>query len=656
MRWLLLDGGDLHLIEVFSLAADRQHCRTRADDLRASVELGAAVVAGLADLKDFGVVGVNADNTRRDDIQGVADLRFDRRWPLDLDWGQHLCTLRSSGRPASVARTAVITGTASQTEGGGGNDHSEGTNPAHVGIMRPTLRGPTRDPPIHPYDVGVSSRVLATSPRLLGWLGPILMMVVGGLLRIRNLGRPDALVFDETYYAKDALSLLLFGYERQAVEGADQLILDSDGRIDDLAVFQDTASFVVHPPAGKWLIALGEAGFGMTPIGWRITVAVLGTLAILVLGRVLMRMTGNALVATIGALLLALDGIAIVMSRITVLDGILMFAVLMAFHALLADRDWARRRYLELVSATGDSPVRLPVLFWRPWRLAAGAWLGIALSVKWSGLWFIAAFGLLSVLWELGARRRAGVRRAVLNTALLDAVPAFLSLVVFALLVYLLTWFGWFLSDDAWARDAVTGGNAITDALASLWSYHGEIYRFHVGLASEHPYQSSAWSWLVQARPTSFFFESLENDPTCLAEKCSQTVNAVGNPALWWLGTIAVLHQTYRAVFVRDWRGAAVVVGLLAGWAPWLLYADRTIFSFYSVVFVPFVAAALALSLGQVLGTSQARPGRRAFGAVVVGAVLLLVVAAAWWFLPIWTAETITTEQWQQRMWFQSWI
>ena len=37
-----------------------------------------------------------------------------------------------------------------------------------------------------------------------------------------------------------------------------------------------TAPTPVHPPLGKWLIALGIRIFGMNPVGWRIGAAVAG--------------------------------------------------------------------------------------------------------------------------------------------------------------------------------------------------------------------------------------------------------------------------------------------------------------------------------------------------------------------------------------------
>ena len=64
--------------------------------------------------------------------------------------------------------------------------------------------------------------------------------------RVVNLGYPNKLVFDETYYAKDAYSLLKFGYERNWPNDANAKVIA--GNPD---VMQDTA--VVHraPPSAS---------------------------------------------------------------------------------------------------------------------------------------------------------------------------------------------------------------------------------------------------------------------------------------------------------------------------------------------------------------------------------------------------------------------
>ncbi|MFC4537137.1 phospholipid carrier-dependent glycosyltransferase, partial [Sphaerisporangium dianthi] len=63
---------------------------------------------------------------------------------------------------------------------------------------------PARDRLVPPFQGG----------RLWGWLGPIVVALFGAILRFDHLARPKAVAFDETYYAKDGLSLLKYGVER----------------------------------------------------------------------------------------------------------------------------------------------------------------------------------------------------------------------------------------------------------------------------------------------------------------------------------------------------------------------------------------------------------------------------------------------------------
>src|SRR5688500_3460973 len=49
---------------------------------------------------------------------------------------------------------------------------------------------------------------------LWGWVGPILIALFAGGLRFWRLGTPKSFVFAETYYAKDAFSLLKYGGEQ----------------------------------------------------------------------------------------------------------------------------------------------------------------------------------------------------------------------------------------------------------------------------------------------------------------------------------------------------------------------------------------------------------------------------------------------------------
>lgn len=499
-----------------------------------------------------------------------------------------------------------------------------------------------------------------------GWVGPLLVAAVAGVLRFWKLGQPRAFIFDETYYAKDAWSLLHFGAEQNYVKAAKSGAPDpANAKIlagDLTGLWTGEPSYVVHPPAGKWLIALGEQLFGMNPFGWRFMVAVLGTLAVLMTARIGRRMFRSTLLGCVAGLLLTVDGMAYVHSRTALLDPILMFWVLAAFGALLVDRDQVRARLAERLDTVGSSRFG-PGLGLRPWRLAAGVCLGLATATKWNGLYFVAAFGLLSLLWDMGARRTAGARQPWVGALVRDAVPAFGALVVVSAGVYLASWTGWLLAGDRgylryWARDnPAYGPSFLPDALRSLLKYHQDAFAFHTTLRTPHDYQSNPWGWLVQARPVSYFYEGPKlGQQGCGVEQCSRAVTALGTPAVWWAATLALPVLAYLWAARRDWRAGAVLAGVAAGYLPWFFFQQRTIYSFYAVAFVPFLVLGLTLCLGLVLGGADASPRRRQWGAAVVGAYLLLAVANFAWLLPVLSAQVVPYAEWARRMWWRSWI
>ncbi|MEV7360069.1 phospholipid carrier-dependent glycosyltransferase [Kitasatospora sp. NPDC091276] len=505
-----------------------------------------------------------------------------------------------------------------------------------------------------------------------GWLGPIGVALFAGLLRFWNLGYPNAFVFDETYYPKDAWSLLRQGYEGSWPDHANADVLAVPQHIP----LTSAPEFIAHPPLGKWVMAIGEQLFGLHPFGWRFMTALLGTVTVLMLARIGRRLFGSTLIGCTAALLMAVDGLQLVMSRVGLLDGIQMFFVLAAFGSLLIDRDHVRARLAGITDGDGDR-VRLGL---RPWRIAAGVLLGAACAVKWNGAMILAAFGLLTVLWDQSGRRGAGARRPWRSMLRRDAVPAFLAMVGSALVVYVGAWAGWLASggngeggyDRHWADgrpglspDTFLGVplpqvsmSWVPAPLRSLWHYHSQMYDFNTGLSTPHTYQSNPFSWLVVGRPVSMYWEQVPNGQHgCTATGgCASQILGLGTPLLWWTACFALVYLLWRWFFRRDWRSGAVLCAVAGIYLPWFQYQERTVFSFYMVVLVPFLCLAVAQMLGAILGPAGCSPERRRIGAAGAGLIVLAIVACFAFFYPLYTAEVIPMTSWQDRMWFTSWI
>ncbi|WP_443043499.1 dolichyl-phosphate-mannose--protein mannosyltransferase [Streptomyces sp. NBC_00358] len=515
--------------------------------------------------------------------------------------------------------------------------------------------------------LGFSPAAACRLARWSQWGGPLLVTLLAGVPRFWRLGSPRAVVFDETYYAKDAWSMLRFGYEGTwpSSKISDPQILAGP----QVIPLSDTGSFVAHPPTGKWVIALGEWMFGLTPFGWRFMTALLGTLSVLMLCRIGRRLFRSTLLGCLAGALMAVDGLHYVMSRTALLDLVVMFFVLAAFGCLLIDRDSARARLAAALPVDEDGRVRpdghtgdRAGTGARPWRLAAGLFLGLAASTKWNGLYFLVFFVILTLLWDVGARRVAGAHRPYRAVLRKDLGCSVLSLAPVAVLTYSTAWTGWFLSDNGYGRhwaDARGGTwSWIPAPLRSLWHYEHAVYQFNVGLSTPHKYQSNPWSWPVLGRPVLFHYQSPApgQDGCHAVGGCAQAILALGTPLLWWSACCALVYLLYRWALRRDWRSGAILCAVGAGYLPWFLYQDRTIFSFYAVVFVPYLCLAVTMMLGALLGPAGATQGRRIRGAVAAGVLVLLIAWNFIYFFPVYTGQTIPYADWHARMWLDTWI
>ncbi|GAA4737937.1 phospholipid carrier-dependent glycosyltransferase [Nocardioides endophyticus] len=526
------------------------------------------------------------------------------------------------------------------------------------------------------------TRMRAEDP-FVGWASSIAVALLALFLRLWHLGKPREFEFDETYYAKDAWSLLHHGYARDYVDKANEHILagQTSGQ------WKSTPEMAVHPDVGKWLIALGEKAFGMDPFGWRVSAAVAGALMVLLMCRLARRLTGSTLLGCIAGLLLCFDGLHFVLSRLALLDIFVAFFILCGVHCIVADRDWYRATMARLVpEQVNDFRAWGPVrgLLFRPWLVAAGVSWGLAVGTKWEALYPLAAFGLLAWLWSAGARRSFGVRWSLPKSVLADGVPAFIQIVLVGVIVYIASWSGWLANAHTYeehlsatqythyngGKDWPTrtepdaeGLSEVTQSLRSLWYYHQDVYAFHTHFLndSSHTYASKPSGWLLLNRPVGVAADTDIKPGTqgCDApagSDCLRQVLLLGSPAIWWAGSLALLFALVMWVGARDWRYGVVVVGAASTWLPWLQYDDRPIFSFYAIITLPFMVLAITMAIGRLLGRTTAPSRRRTAGVVVVGAYLVLVLLNFAWFWPIWTNELLTHSEWVDRIWFTRWI
>jgi dolichyl-phosphate-mannose--protein O-mannosyl transferase len=476
------------------------------------------------------------------------------------------------------------------------------------------------------------------------WAAALVVTFVAAVIRLVNLGYPAQEIFDEIYYANDANDMLTHGVEWDEKNGG--------------------PGYVVHPPLGKWLIALGIKAFHYDSFGWRISAAVFGILSVFMITMIARRLFGSIVLGCAAGLLMAFDGMQFVLSRSALLDIFLMFFCLAAFGALVLDRDQRRRRWARFIESGGDPSGRgrasRPPFAVPWWRLVAAVMLGCGAGVKWSAIFMVPGFFLLVLWWEVGTRRTAGVRQPIVD-AILDEAGWLLLFLVIIVVVYIATWSGWLLTDTGyyrhWLRDTGQSEPPILGTLYNLYKYHDAALEFHRHLADSHPYQSRPWQWLVLGRPVAFYFSK---SVPCGQADCSAEVVLLGTPLLWWSFLPAIGASLWFGIARRDWRAGAILAMIASTLLPWFLFPSRTMFYFYALPAEPFLILAVVFVLGAIMTTPLGVPrdeNRLLVGTVVAGVFVLLVALNFAYFYPIYAGESLPTADWSRRMWLgRLWI
>ena len=356
---------------------------------------------------------------------------------------------------------------------------------------------------------------------------------------------------------------------------------------------QGVYQFDLHPPLGKFIIAVGIALLGNEPLGWRIMPALFG-LALVPLAALL---GWYCLKERVGAILLttffAAETIFIAHSRLGVMDIFVVFFVLAAFLAALR--------------AANDRQV-----------IFSSVLIGLAVAVKWAA--FPVAVPIGYVLW------RKGLLRPFLGGLWISAV-VYVAVVYVGALITITT-------------------NPI-EAWVWAWDWHVDAAR-KVTAAIPHAWASPWWSWPIMLRPIRFYYAAN-------AEGLYQVIMAMGNPLIWWSSTLAVVVSIFemaRKAVARKLSADDPIIPIVLGYvfllAPWVA-GTRIPYIYNYLPIYPFAILALVYWMCKIWNRSRWGPW------VVVG-FTACAVALTVFFLPLVLAIPINEDDLMRRVWIDYWF
>jgi dolichyl-phosphate-mannose--protein O-mannosyl transferase len=356
---------------------------------------------------------------------------------------------------------------------------------------------------------------------------------------------------------------------------------------------QGVYQFDLHPPLGKFIIAVGIALLGNEPLGWRIMPALFG-LALVPLAALL---GWYCLKERVGAMLLAAffaaETIFIAHSRLGVMDIFVVFFVLAAFLAALR--------------AANDRQV-----------IFSSVLIGLAVAVKWAA--FPVAVPIGYVLW------RKGLLRPFLGGLWISAV-VYVAVVYVGALITITT-------------------NPI-EAWVWAWDWHVDAAR-KVTAVIPHTWGSPWWSWPIMLRPIRFFYGAN-------AEGLLQVIVAIGNPLIWWSSTLAVVVSILdiaRKAVARKLSADDPIIPIVLGYvfllAPWVA-GTRIPYIYNYLPIYPFAILALVYWLCKIWS-------RLRWGPWVVVGFTACAVALTVFFLPLVLAIPISEDDLMRRVWIDYWF
>ena len=498
----------------------------------------------------------------------------------------------------------------------------------------------------------------------LGMAGVFLLSVA---LRFWGLSRFNTLVFDEVYYAKFANNYLTH-----------------------------TPFFDGHPPLSKYLIAIGMwigtyLPFGQDSVNgltgslhsswsYRWLNALTGSFIPLVVAGIAYQLTHRRSYAFIAALFAAADGLFLVESRYALNN------VYLDIFGLLGN--WFLLRGLELQGKRRGF-----------WLALSGIGFGASASIKWNGLWFLlGAYLVWIVAWVIRwvqhqfpaksskDRQTSEIQTPLVYLTQLNVLHVLFYLAIIPALVYSLEWIPHLQLNPKFG----------------LWEVQKQILAYHerVGDGPKvHPYCSQWYTWLWMIRPVAYFYQRAFNvaqplpvmgPPLPAADaKVIYDVHAIGNPALWWFSTTAILlllgilaqriwvwaitqlessrlgqetllqrcltskpfNFSTKGSFqtANTWIALYLVLNWLANLLPWT-NVTRCTFLYHYMGASVFAGLAIAWLVDQWLQSY-----RRELRGLGVTVIFLILLAFVFW-MPIYLGLPISPAGLSRRMWLRSWI
>ena len=426
----------------------------------------------------------------------------------------------------------------------------------------------------------------------------IIILIAGIAVHFTFFGYPGETVFDEVHFGK-----FVSGY------------------------YTGEYYFDIHPPLGKLMIAGFAKLFDFSPeysftnigdqfpddkyMALRLLPALAGALLPLIIFLLILELGLSRMAAFAGALFVIFDNALLTQSRLILLDP---FLLLFGFTSLLFYLKYRR----------SPSAIRH--------RLFTAIFAGLAISIKWTGLSFIA----LPLLVEIYNQSK----EYPTNSTYARFIRYVSNLVKFAsfFLVSLAIYFSIFALHFAFLPNPGPGdafmkpGFQENNIVKNILYLNIEMYKSNQRLTATHPYGSSWYEWPFMSKPVFYWV------------KDTARIYLLGNPVVWWTSAIAVIY--FMSSFFRNKQNYNYWLLAIGYWLNLLPFIGikRVMFLYHYLTALIFAILILVYLI------DKTKNRQKIFAGLIIASIVTFV-----FFAPLSYGLPLSQGAYNARVWFAGW-
>lgn len=433
------------------------------------------------------------------------------------------------------------------------------------------------------------------------WL-VIILLAASILVHFLFFGKPNQIVFDEVHFGKFISAYYTHQYY-----------------------------FDIHPPLGKLMIAGFAKLFDFQPefsfanIGepfpdskymvLRFLPSLAGALLPIILFLLALELGFSRIAAFTTGVLAITENALLTQSRYILLDAFLLafgFAALLFYFRYHNGKSWRN-------------------------LIGFGAFAGLSMSIKWTGLTFLALPIILELFEWMRTRRLSHLTNKILCMALL---PLAIYTSVFAVHFALLTKSGdgdAFMSQEfqSTLKGSTVGPQAHQpNFLEKMIELNVEMYTSNQRLTATHPYGSKWYTWPFMVRPIFYWVSG------------DARIYLLGNPVSWWASTLALIVFIGALAFERKTItkiGVILITGYILNLLPFL-GISRVMFLYH------YLTALIFAHLLLVHLIDQERQKKRIFAALMALSIIAFI-----FFAPLSYGLSLSPRMYDTHIWLPSW-